>query len=42
MSVAGVQGFRSALQGSEQLEIPDLRTEQVRARWADDHWSPGR
>jgi len=40
MTLPGILGHRSALQGGERLEVPDLREEAVRARYEADDWSP--
>ena len=41
MTLPGILGFRSAVEGSAPLEVPDLRDESVRVRYEDDHWAPG-
>jgi hypothetical protein len=41
MSAVGILAYRSALDGSRRIAVPDFRDEQVRQRYADDHWSPG-
>ena len=40
MSIAGIQAWRSALNDSTSMEIPDFRKESVRLKYANDHWSP--
>ena len=40
MSIVGVLAWRSALNDSEPLEVPDFRDEAARLRYEDDHWSP--
>lgn len=40
MSVAGIQGWRSALEGSIPKKIPDFRKSEERDRYRDDQWSP--
>ena len=40
MSIAGIQAWRSALNDSISMEIPDFRKESVRLKYANDHWSP--
>jgi hypothetical protein len=39
-SIVGILAYRSALQGSNTVEVPDLRQRAVRDRHRDDHWSP--
>ena len=40
MSLVGILAYRSALQDSNTLDVPDFRSKRVRARYANDHWSP--
>ena len=40
MSIAGIQAWRSALNDSAPMEIPDFRRESVRKKYAKDDWSP--
>ena len=40
MSIAGIQAWRSALDDSAPIEIPDFRKESVRKKYAKDDWSP--
>ncbi|MXX38342.1 MAG: Gfo/Idh/MocA family oxidoreductase [Gemmatimonadetes bacterium] len=40
MSIAGIQAWRSALNDSAPMEIPDFRRESVRRKYAKDDWSP--
>jgi len=40
MSMVGIQAYRSALASGSPMEIPDLRSESGRRRFANDHWSP--
>jgi hypothetical protein len=40
MTIAGIQAWRSALDGGKPYEIPDLRDEKVRKKFENDHWSP--
>jgi predicted dehydrogenase len=40
MSIVGILAYRSALQDSNTLEVPDFRKASVRRKYADDHWSP--
>lgn len=39
-SCVGIQAYRSALSDSAAVEVPDFRDRSVRAKYADDHWSP--
>jgi hypothetical protein len=39
-SIVGILAYRSARQNSATVEVPDLRTQAVRDRYRDDHWSP--
>jgi predicted dehydrogenase len=40
MSIVGILAYRSALQDSNTVDIPDLRNEKEREKYADDHWNP--
>jgi hypothetical protein len=40
MSMAGIAGWKSALQGGAPVELPDFRRESARKRYEDDDWSP--
>ena len=40
MSVLGILAWRSALNDSAPVEVPDFRDESVRKRHEDDDWSP--
>ena len=40
MSIAGIQAWRSALNDSAPMEVPDFRRESVRRKYAQDDWSP--
>jgi len=40
MSLAGILAYRSALEDSKALEVPDFRNEEARARYASDRWNP--
>ena len=40
MSIAGIQAWRSALNDSAPMEVPDFRDESVRKRYENDDWSP--
>ena len=40
MSIIGPLAYRSALNDSESLEVPDLRKESNRREYATDDWSP--
>ncbi|MCD6520737.1 MAG: Gfo/Idh/MocA family oxidoreductase [Anaerolineae bacterium] len=39
MTLPGILAFRSACEGNIPLEVPDLRHEEVRARYESDHWT---
>jgi hypothetical protein len=39
-SIVGILAYRSALQDSNTVEVPDLRQPAARDRYRDDHWSP--
>ena len=41
MALVGIQAYRSALNNSTRLEIPDLRDEKARSVFENDHWRPG-
>ena len=40
MTLCGTLGWRSVLQGGGWIEVPDLRREEVRRQWENDHYSP--
>jgi hypothetical protein len=40
MSIVGVLAYRSALNDSTPIEVPDFRDPAVRKQYADDEWSP--
>ncbi len=40
MSTVGILAYRSALQDSNTLEVPDFRRESEREKYAADDWSP--
>jgi predicted dehydrogenase len=40
MSVVGPLAYRSALDDSAPVEVPDFRKESTLRRYANDHWSP--
>ncbi|MBI3920241.1 MAG: hypothetical protein HY318_02395 [Armatimonadetes bacterium] len=40
MSIIGPLAYRSALNDSNVVEVPDLRKASVRRQYANDHWSP--
>ena len=40
MSITGILAYRSALNNSVCLEVPDFRKESVRQKYEDDDWSP--
>lgn len=40
MAMVGIQAYRSAVEGSTRLEIPDMREEASRVAFENDHWSP--
>ena len=40
MTLPGILGFRSALNNSAALEVPDFRKESVRKKYENDRWSP--
>jgi hypothetical protein len=40
MSIVGGLGYRSALNGSNTLEIPDFRKKSERDKYRNDEWNP--
>ena len=40
MSIAGILAWKSALDDSSPVDLPDFRKESVRKKYAGDHWSP--
>ncbi len=40
MSIAGILAWRSALNDSAPIDLPDFRVESVRKQYENDHWSP--
>ena len=42
VTLPGILGLRSAFQGSVPIEVPDLRDEQIRTQYENDHWVPPR
>ncbi len=40
MSIAGILGYRSALNGSNTIDIPDFRDKAQRKKYRNDHWNP--
>jgi len=40
MSIIGPLAYRSALDDSNTIDVPDFRTEAARVQYEDDHWSP--
>jgi predicted dehydrogenase len=40
MSIVGIQAYRSALNDSNTVEVPDLRKKSERAKYAEDDWNP--
>jgi predicted dehydrogenase len=40
MSIVGIQAWKSALKGGAPVELPDMRKESVRRRYAGENWSP--
>ncbi|MDP8218686.1 MAG: Gfo/Idh/MocA family oxidoreductase [Candidatus Theseobacter exili] len=40
MSIVGILAYRSALNDSNTIEIPDFRKPDVRAKYANDDWNP--
>jgi predicted dehydrogenase len=39
-SIVGILAYRSALAGSNTVEVPDFRRREVRGAYRDDHWNP--
>jgi predicted dehydrogenase len=39
MTLVGNLGWRSVLDGGQWIDIPDLRSEEVRKKWEEDHYS---
>ena len=40
MSIVGIQAYRSALNDSNTVEVPDLRKKSERVKYANDDWNP--
>ena len=40
MSLCGILGWKSALQGGSPVDVPDFREESVRKQYETDHFSP--
>ena len=40
MSIVGILAYRSALNDSNTVEVPDFRKELVRDKYRSDHWNP--
>ena len=40
MSIVGILAWRSALNDSAPVAVPDFRSENVRKTYENDHWSP--
>jgi predicted dehydrogenase len=40
MSICGIQGWRSALEGGIPVDIPDFRDEAIQKEFENDNWSP--
>jgi predicted dehydrogenase len=40
MTICGLQGYKSVLNDSAPMEIPDFRDETVRKQYENDNWSP--
>ena len=40
MSIVGILAWRSALNDSAPIDVPDFRQEAIRQQYEDDHWSP--
>jgi predicted dehydrogenase len=40
MSICGILAYKSALNDSSPLEVPDFRDENIRRRYENDNWSP--
>jgi predicted dehydrogenase len=39
-SIVGILGYRSALNNSNTIDIPDFRKKETRARYKNDNWNP--
>ena len=39
MTVIGIQGYRSILNGNASMEIPDFRESAMREKYRHDHWN---
>ena len=40
MSIVGIQSYRSALNNSAAVEVPDFRKKTIRKKFVNDHWNP--
>ena len=40
VSIVGILAYRSALDNSNTLEVPDFRKKSIRKKYKDDHWNP--
>jgi predicted dehydrogenase len=40
MSIVGILAYRSALQDSNTVDVPDLSKKEEREKYADDNWNP--
>jgi len=40
MSIVGILAYRSALDDSNSVVVPDFRKKSVRSRYRNDHWTP--
>jgi len=40
MTLPGILGYRSAVEGNTPLEVPDFRKEEMRRKYENDVWSP--
>ncbi|NLB54509.1 MAG: hypothetical protein GX811_01850, partial [Lentisphaerae bacterium] len=40
MSIVGILAWRSALNDSNTVDIPDLRKKAIRKEYENDHWTP--
>jgi predicted dehydrogenase len=40
MTLPGILGYRSAIEGNVSLEVPDFRKEEIRKKYENDTWSP--
>ncbi len=40
MSLVGILAYRSALQGSDSVDVPDFRKKAERDKYREDHWNP--